>query len=228
MSDSEKPQIFIDTREKTHKLAQMLEKQYRVTYMVLQAGDYLIPKKQGYILIEKATYTDFLGKVRDGRIWNQINGMKALTDHFYLLLENPWMLKKFTNWNEKSAMALEGAVLEAGCPIFKSQQTMQSLFFMQYLINKYSDENRDVSKFEVRYKPKEMTLEQQSVYLLTGITGIGESTAVKLLEKFGTLGELSYAKLEDIESVVNVKVAKRIQEVFHYCYSGHKPTIQTQ
>lgn len=33
------PKVFIDTREKTHKLAQMLEKSYDVEYMTLQANN---------------------------------------------------------------------------------------------------------------------------------------------------------------------------------------------
>lgn len=211
------PKIFIDTREKTHKLAQLLEREYEVEYMTLQAGDYLIPKKQGYILIEKATYTDFLGKVKDKRIWDQINGMKALTDHFYLLLENPWMIK-FTNWEPKTAMALEGAVLESGCPIFKSQKTDDSLYWIQYLMRKYTDENRNVSKYETRYKPKEMSLEQSSIYFLTGLPGIGEINAIKLMQHFGTIYRIAGTNVEELEKVVNHNVAEKIHKILNFQY----------
>lgn len=210
---SASPQLFIDSREidKDKKLIEMLQKTYPTSTMTMQAGDFMIPKQEGFILIERMTATDFLGKIRSDRLRPQLEGMKQLTDDYYVIVENWWTVRKFTKWNIKSAIALLMSVVEKH-RVIKCDNRLETFHAIQYFFDKYAV-GRKVSQSEVRFKPKDMTTDQQAVYALAGLEGIGKATAEKLLRHFGSLQSISNAEIADLELVVNKKLASRIYDV---------------
>lgn len=162
------------------------------------------------------TILDFLGKFTSGRLDQQIDKLRQITKEYYLLIENPWLLKK-TKWNQVSAIKLVASMIEHN-KIFISVNFQWSLYFVLYFYKKYSSE-RQLNKSETRAKPKDMSTKDQALYALSGLTGIGEATALKLLMNYGSLKHLCKATVPDLEAVVNSKLAHRIYEVVNYQFS---------
>lgn len=164
------------------------------------------------MLIERMTILDFLGKVQSQRLGDQLHKMRQVTRDYFILLENPWMLKR-TKWNLKSVVGLVASIAEHN-RILISVNMDWSLYFVLYYYNKYTSD-RSLFKNETRAKPKQMTPKDQAVYALAGLTGIQDVTALKLLMHFGTLRQLAKAKFEDLSLVCNTKVAQNIFDVFN-------------
>lgn len=205
--------LFIDSREKQYKLAQELATKVDVKYLLLDAGDFLIPLKDNTnILFERMTILDFLGKVQSKRLENQIFKMRQVTQNYYIIIENLWLLKK-TKWNQHVVHKMIAAWSEHN-KIMLAPTPVWSFNYIMYFYNKYATD-RELQSYETRAKPKRMTVVEQAAFALCGIEGIGKSTAMKLLEHFGSVYGITKADIDELSVVVNGKLAKHLYEVMH-------------
>lgn len=209
-----KPVIYLDSREARFAFAKKMEEHYDVKYMALSGGDIMILKESGAIFIEHMSILDFLGKVRDGRIWQQIEKMKLLTDDYWIVIEKMWMLKKFTQWNEKSVVSLISAIAEHN-RVMVSNRDDWLIYLIDYLHKKHNVE-RDVKLVEVKAKLPNMSFQQMVAYSLTSIQGIGQSTSVKLFKRFGSLNAIANASVTELSEIVREEIAQRIYNTYHY------------
>ena len=202
--------ILIDSREKGNLPKQVKEIIGDAEITVLDAGDYWIPKEQGFILIERSTYADFIGKIVSGRLWEQMRKCTEASDDVYFVLENPYM-QKFSKVSYKAIVGAKTA-LSRHVKIFETRNASETLVFIKKLYDKYN--NNDNSDFrEVRVKPKSMTDKEQARFCLMGIRGIGQSIAEKLLESH-SLAEVVLMTEDQLEQFVGNKLLKRLIGIF--------------
>ena len=208
---SKKPLVLlIDTREKG-TLHKKLAELFPHEYLALGAGDYWIPKKEGFIVIERSTYQDFIGKIMSGRLWEQMKKCTEKSDDVYFLLENPYG-QKFTKFSYKATIGAKTS-LSRHVKIFETRNVTESFLFIKYLYEKYNMDRKFDFK-ETRYKPKGMTDKENARYCLMGIQGIGQQTADKLLENL-TLAELTLFEREQLEKLIGDRLAKKIYQTFN-------------
>lgn len=202
--------LIIDTREKG-SLPKKLKEQVPFEERALGAGDYLIPKEEGFILIERSTYSDFIGKIISGRLWEQMNKCLEISDDVYFLLENPYM-QRFSKFSYKATVGAKTS-LSRHVKIFETRNASESFIFITKLYEKYNSD-KQIDYKETRVKPKTMTDREMARYCLMGIRGIGQMIADKLLEGH-TLAEVAMMEEQHIKELTTEKIAKKIWKVFH-------------
>ena len=202
--------LLIDTREKgslPKKLKEILPYEERA----LGAGDYWIPKEQGFIIIERSTYSDFIGKIISGRLWQQVEKCTSKSDDVYFLLENPYM-QKFSKFSYKATVGAKTS-LSRRVRLFETRNASESFVFIAKLYEKYNTDKK-IDYKETRIKIKGMTDREMARYCLMGIRGVGQTTADKLLEGH-TLAEVAMMTDEYLKLLAGDRLAEKIWKVFH-------------
>ncbi|MGI0057754.1 MAG: ERCC4 domain-containing protein, partial [Nitrosarchaeum sp.] len=157
-------------------------------------------------------YTDFIGKIVSGRLWDQMTKCKEASDDVYFLLENPYM-QKFSKVSYKAIVAAKTS-LSRHVKLFETRNATESFVFIKKLYDKYnSDDNKDFK--EVRVKPKKMSFYEQARFMLLGLNGVGDSTVNKMFEAYSSLYEILRTKENELADVVGEKLANQIRNVLH-------------
>lgn len=201
--------LLIDSREKGN-LPKKCAKEFDNVIDALGAGDYWIPKDEGFIIIERSTYTDFAGKIMSGRLWEQMNKCLTKSDDVYFILENPFTLK-YTKINLK-ALYSAIASLSRRVKIITTRNSTETFYVIEKLYDKYNNPNKK-EFIDTRVKLKDKDPKKQAEYSLMGITGIGGTTASKLL-KDRTLRELVNLSNDQLIEGYGKKIADKLIKVF--------------
>jgi len=190
-------------------VAQEFEHEYRA----LGAGDFWIPKEEGYIIIERSTYSDFVGKIMSGRLWDQIDKCKSKSDDVYFVLENPYLLNR-SQISYKAVIGAMASMTRKGVRTFTTRNASETHHLIRYLYEKYNTAKK-IDQSATRVKPKKMTFREQAIYALMGMNGIGEKTAESLLHG-KTLSEFInfIISTEPDESPIDTKLHMQLKEVF--------------
>ena len=84
--------IYIDTREKG-QFPVKIKEAFNGEMRTLDAGDYMITKDKGVIVIERSSFADFAGKIKSGRLKEQARKCLEVSEDVYFVVENPWAAK---------------------------------------------------------------------------------------------------------------------------------------
>ena len=151
-------------------------------------GDYII----GDELWERKTTSDFLGSVRDRRIWDQLSAMLAHGKKCGIIIEGSWFnamkRAKFT-YNQRNGI-LNAITLEYGVPIVYTSSQKKTVEFLTKRAKAYAG---DVKKklHAVREKGlKSKSMDYKQRYVLEGFPGIGASTSDTLLRRMNCLSNV--------------------------------------
>ena len=186
--------LLIDTREKGN-LHKKVAAEFPHEYRALGAGDFWIPKEDGFIILERSSYADFVGKIMSGRVWEQLEKCKSKSDDFYFILENPTLLK-YTKMNYKAVISCIVSLTRQGAKVVTTRNASETHQVIKYLYEKYNTDKK-VTHSETRVKPKSMTSKEQAVYALMGISKIGKKTAESILENRSLFELAEYLQTHD-------------------------------
>ena len=205
--------MIVDSREKGN-LPKNIIKDFNADLMALGAGDYWIPKEDGYIIIERSSYSDFVGKIISGRLWEQLEKCLSKSDDVYFVLENPYLLNR-SKMSYKAVIGAMASLSRKGVKLFTTRNSNETYAFIKYLYEKYNTEKK-VDQSETRVKPKKMTPREQALYMLMGCNGIGEKTAKSLLNGKSLSEFIYYINNTEIdESDIDSKLHKQLIEIFN-------------
>lgn len=180
--------VVIDSREPTW-LHGLTFGGALTTVAALDAGDLLIATDDGDLLaVERKTANDFLGSLRDNRIWTQLAGLRSLTPWAYLALcgdlrPGPGGLTfsdgRSTGWNWASVSGALLSIQEAGVHVVWVPSDSE---YEQAVIRLA---NRDRSPIIVQ-PARQMVLMSEAEQILTSLPGIGLEKARSLLAYCGS------------------------------------------
>jgi len=195
--------IIIDTREKQSLVsANLAEKKANTKFEKLDIGDYLV----GNTIIERKTFSDFIGSMINKRLQEQLINIKKYPQHILIIEGFDYRYEKF-NIHEN---AIRGMLLSVATDfkiptIFTKDEKDTSNFLI--LTAKRCEKAKSINA--MRYSKTPKTLEEQKRFILEGFPGIGPTTAKQLLEKFPTLQSifnLTGEQLEEIERFDKKKI----------------------
>ena len=92
-------------------------------------------------MVERSTFADFIGKIKSGRLQEQVRKCKEVSDDVYFLLENPHSAK----WSGMPKASIIGAMMSLtrqGVHVMVAQNAGDSYHVIRYLYDKYHSKRK--------------------------------------------------------------------------------------
>ena len=216
--------IVIDKRERKSGIPKLLEAiGVNTEVKTLPIGDYIVSHET---IVERKSINDFMSSIFDGRLFDQCNRLK---DHFQfpiILLEgNIDEIESITENPLVFYGALSTIAIDFKIPIVP---TPNALHTARLLVSLASRKDSNKGPFLKKIKKSNDTQKQQ-ILLLSSLPGVGEKTAIRMLEKFGTPLKVLSASTNDLSKITGLgeSRAKKIKKMLKGKSKHSKKTNQT-
>jgi Fanconi anemia group M protein len=183
---SEQLHICIDSNEATRRndiVNYFKFNGFKVEIKPLDVCDFVVSDRVG---VERKNCNDFLGSIKDGRLFSQVKDMTEIYEKPILILEGQ-MNKVF----KRSAIrpssvygALSSLALDYGLNILPTENPETSAVLLHRLA--YREQAKEERTIQLRSINRKLPLHEQQIYLLSGLPQIGTTLAVELLNTFET------------------------------------------
>lgn len=198
MMDDREPELI----EKLLKMHGMLVERKRI-----EVSDYLIGAN---VCVERKSLSDFLKSVYDGRLFDQVNQMRANCEIIILLIEESYFHIKGSAMphylGALSSLSLRGiSVIHVTSP----EDTAR---FLVYLAKKVEGDRASVIPVKKRKRPRSC---EEAYAILVSFPSIGPKSAEKLLSEFKTLKGVFNADFHRLKEVVGEARARKLQEILN-------------
>ena len=173
--------IVVDEREKKSGIPSLLKGiGINLEIKTLPVGDYIVAPET---IVERKSISDLVSSVFDGRLFDQCNRMKENfqfpiiiiegdTSEIEELIENP-----FVFYGAVSSVAIDFKI-----PIISTPNASHTAKLLVSMCSR-----KDVTKGPfIKKIRKSDDLQRQQLSVLSSLPGVGEKTAIRMLEKFGT------------------------------------------
>lgn len=183
--------------------------------------DYVVSDRVG---IERKDVGDFLGSIKDGRLFNQAKAVVDAYERPIIILEGQVSraLKRSSMKPAAVYGALSSLALDYGISVIPTEDTDSTAVLLQRLA--YREQGQNNRAIQLRAVDRSLPLNKQQLFLLSGFPQIGTSSAEDLLERFDTplkvIEELASAKVNVSPSGKTKKLIGPLKEV-----GGIGPTI---
>jgi ERCC4-type nuclease len=186
----------------------------------LTVCDYIVSDRVG---VERKDVADFLGSMKDGRLFSQAKAMVEAYERPVLILEG-----QVSRALRRSAMkpaavygALSSLALDYGLCVLPTEDTDSTGVLLQRLA--YREQAKDNRAIQLRNVDRSLPLNKQQLFLLSGFQQIGSASAEVLLDRFDTplavIEELARAEIRASASGKTRRLMGPLSEV-----SGIGPT----
>jgi ERCC4-type nuclease len=200
---SEALHICIDTNEASSRrdiINYMMWNGVEVDVRKLDICDYVVSDRVG---VERKDATDFLGSMKDGRLFNQARDMAALYERPIVILEG-----QLSRALKRSAMrpvsvygALSSLALDYGVNIIPTNSPESTAVLLHRLV--FREQAKEERTKQLRSVNRSLPLHDQQVFLLSGLPQIGTALAQELLNAY----ETPYKVIEEFANA-EVRVSK--------------------
>lgn len=181
---SDQLHICIDSNEASKRrdiINYMKFNGFDVEIRKLDVCDYVVSDRVG---VERKDVSDFIGSMKDGRVFKQARDMAEIYERPIIILEGQ-MSKAF----KRSAMrpssvygALSSLALDYGINIIPTDTPESTAILLHRLA--YREQAKEDRTIQIRSINRQLPLHQQQIYLLSGLPQIGNTLAQELLNKF--------------------------------------------
>lgn len=210
--------ITMDSREPTRLKKKLEKKKIKVKLDYLDIGDFLLP---GNVCIERKTAQDFMGSIRDKRIWTQAKNLEQY-DHAIIAIigseKEKWKSFYFTksHWAHKQWNGAIGTLAtKFNVSVMTFNDENDFLDFLKVIDKKLSGKKQSTRPSPLVRKAKNDKERRENC--LCSVPGISIKKAQKLLEHFETIENIAKAGPNELQHCQGVgkKLAKNIHKLFH-------------
>ena len=204
--------IVIDDRERKSGIPELIKKiGINVEIKTLQVGDYIVSPET---VVERKSIQDFMSSIFDGRLFDQCNRLKENFQFPIILLEgNVDEIEDITENPFVFYGAMSTIVIDFKIPIIPTPNASDTAKLLVAMCSRKESTNGHYLK-----KIKKSTdIEKQQLSVLSSLPGVGEKTAVRMLEKFGTPLQVFGASVTDLSKVSGLgnERAKKIKKMLN-------------
>ena len=204
--------IIIDDRERKSGIPELIKKiGINAEIKTLPIGDYIVSPET---VVERKSIQDFMSSIFDGRLFDQCNRLKQNFEFPIILLEG--------NVDEiedivENPLVFYGAIstiaIDFKIPIIPTPSASHSAKLLVAMCSRKESTNGHYLK---KIK-KSVDIEKQQLSVLCSLPGVGEKTALRMLEKFGTPLEVFSASLTDLSKITGLgnERAKKIKKMLN-------------
>ena len=176
-----KLRIVVDARETKSGIPDLLKGiGINLEIKTLPVGDYIVAPET---VVERKTISDLVSSIFDGRLFDQCNRLKEHYKFPILLIEGD--IDKMEELTENPFIiygAISSVVIDFKIPVIP---TPNALHTSKLLISMCSRKDASKGPFIKKIR-KSNDLQKQQFSMLCSLPGVGEKTAMRMLEKFGT------------------------------------------
>ncbi len=215
--------IIIDERERKSGIPELLKSVgLKTEVKVLPVGDYIVGPET---VVERKTLHDLMSSIFDGRLFDQCNRLK---EHFQLpiiLVEGN--LDEIEDLTENPLIfygAVATVALDFKIPVIPTPSATHTA---KLLVSMCSRKESHQGPFLKKIK-KTNDIQRQQLTALCSLPGIGEKTAIKLLEKFGSPLRVLNASTSELSKIGGLGEAKstKIKKMLEKKSNLHKKINQ--
>lgn len=200
---SEALHICIDSNEASSRrdiVNYMMWNGVEVDIRKLDICDYVVSDRVG---VERKDVSDFIGSMKDGRLFSQARAMAEAYERPVVILEGQ-LSRAFKRSAMKPASvygALSSLALDYGVNIIPTDSPESTAVLLHRLA--YREQAKEERTIQLRSVNRSLPLHEQQVFLLSGLPQIGTTLAQELLNAY----ETPYRVIEEFANA-EVRVSK--------------------
>jgi len=173
--------IVVDEREKKSGIPGILKGiGISLEIKTLPIGDYIVAPET---VVERKTISDLVSSVFDGRLFDQCNRLKEHYQFPILLIEGN--IDEIEELTENSLVfygAISSIAIDFKIPVIHTPNASHTSKLLVSMCSR-----KDASKVPfIKKIRKSNDIQKQQHSMLCSLPGVGEKTAIRMLEKFGT------------------------------------------
>ena len=215
--------IVVDEREKKSGIPGLLKGiGINLEIKTLPIGDYIVAPET---IVERKTISDLVSSVFDGRLFDQCNRLKEHYKFPILLIEGN--IDEIEELTENSLVfygAISSIALDFKIPVIHTPNASHT---SKLLISMCSRKDASKGPFIKKIR-KSRDIQKQQLSMLCSLPGVGEKTAIRMLEKFGTPLMVLSSSITELSKVggLGEARAKNIKKVLQQQSKHLKKTNQ--
>ena len=216
-----KLRIVVDEREKKSGIPDLLKEiGINLEIKTLPVGDYIVAPET---VVERKTISDLISSIFDGRLFDQCSRLREHYQFPILLIEGDIdEIEKLTENPFVFYGAISSIVIDFKIPVIPTPSASHtSKLLISMCSRKYTANGPFIKKIR-----KSNNLQKQQLSMLCSLPGVGEKTAIRMLEKFGTplkilnssvtelskVGGLGEARAKNIKKILKVQ-SKHLKKI---------------
>ena len=176
-----KLRIVVDEREKKSGIPDLLKGiGISLEIKMLPVGDYIVAPDT---VVERKTISDLVSSIFDGRLFDQCNRLKEHYQFPILLIEGD--IDEIEELTENPLIfygAISSIAIDFKIPVIHTPNASHT---SKLLISMCSRKDASKGPFIKKIR-KSRDIQKQQLSVLCSLPGVGEKTAIRMLEKFGT------------------------------------------
>ena len=205
--------IVIDERERKSGIPKLLRAiGVNVEVKTLPIGDYIVSHET---VVERKSIHDFISSIFDGRLFDQCNRLKENFKFPIILLEgNVDEIESITENPLVFYGALSTIAVDFKIPVIPTPNASHTAKLLLSL----SSRKESIKGPLLKKIKKSNNIQKQQLIVLCSLPGIGEKTAIRMLEKFGTPLKALSSSTKDLAKIPGLgesrakKIKKMLQE----------------
>ena len=205
--------IVIDERERKSGIPKLLRAiGVNVEVKTLPIGDYIVSHET---VVERKSIHDFISSIFDGRLFDQCNRLKEHFKSPIILLEgNVDEIESITENPLVFYGALSTIAVDFKIPVIPTPNASHTAKLLVSL----SSRKESIKGPLLKKIKKSNDIQKQQLIVLCSLPGIGEKTAIRMLEKFGTPLKALSSSTKDLAKIPGLgesrakKIKKMLQE----------------
>ena len=219
--------IVVDEREKKSGIPDLLKGTgINLEIKTLPVGDYIVAPET---IVERKTVSDLVSSIFDGRLFDQCHRLKEHYQFPILIIEGD--IDEIEELTENPLVfygAISSIAIDFKIPVIPTPNATHT---SKLLISMCSRKDASKGPFIKKIR-KSNDVQKQQLSILCSLPGVGEKTAIRMLEKFGTplrvlsssttelskVGGLGEARAKNIKKVLQAQskhLKKTSQKTLH-------------
>ena len=215
--------IIIDERERKSGIPKLLKSiGVNVEIKTLPIGDYIVSHET---VVERKSINDLISSIFDGRLFDQCNRLKENFQFPIILLEgNVDEIESITENPLVFYGALSTIAVDYKIPIIPTPNASHTAKLLVSL----SSRKESIKGPLLKKIKKSNDVQKQQLVVLSSLPGVGEKTAIRMLEKFGSPLKVLSAPTKDLAKISGLgeSRAKKIKKMLEKKSMHTKPSNQ--
>jgi DNA excision repair protein ERCC-4 len=187
--------ILVDHRESRSSVPAFLrEMGMEIKFRALEVGDYVISPE---IAVERKSLHDFVTSLFDGRLFAQIDRLSSSYSTPFMIVEGKYEDTEKYVQNPKAVYgALVSMLLNYRINLINVPSAKETAIVLTSLTRQFPHKPPPI----VKHVKRESFLDKQ-VYVVSSLPNVGNTIALRLLEKFGTPKHIFLSSTEELAEI---------------------------